>query len=406
MKLDEIRADKAKSAQFMADEITYLCKNFKDRDPGSDSEKGACEYMAQQLSELSDEVKVEPFEVHPASFMGWVYITVTCTLLAFVTYFFANFVSIALIVAGVIPMLLQFVFYKRALDPLYPAKTSHNVTAIKHPTGEVKRRVFFNGHPDAVWEWTTNNLFGGEAFISQVVISFIGIFFLFVLNIARWASIGGIGAGIAEGVYLYVGLAGLIFVPFWIMTYFLSNTKVIVDGANDNLTGCYMGISILKALKENNVEFENTEVGVIITGSEEAGLRGAKAWCEQHKGEYKDVPTVIVSYDTIRDGKFLQVNRRDLNCTVKCDKEGSDLFVQAAKNVDINCLEGSVPLGATDAAAFNQGGFRSVGITALDHKLPKYYHTRLDSYDNLDNECLANCFDVSVEFLNLWDKQE
>lgn len=79
------------------------------------------------------------------------------------------------------------------------------------------------------------------------------------------------------------------------------NEKRVVDGANDNLTGCYMGIAILKALKDEGIELENTEVGVILTGSEEAGLRGSKAWCEAHQGEFQDVPTFIVSYDTIHD---------------------------------------------------------------------------------------------------------
>lgn len=111
------------------------------------------------------------------------------------------------------------------------------------------------------------------------------------------------------------------------------NENRIVDGANDNLSGCYMGIAILKALKEEGIEFENTEVGVILTGSEEAGLRGAKAWCAAHKGEFDDVPTFIFSYDTIHDPKYLMTNYRDLNGTVKADKDVSDLFMEAAKGL-------------------------------------------------------------------------
>lgn len=72
----------------------------------------------------------------------------------------------------------------------------------------------------------------------------------------------------------------------------------------------------------------------------------------------------------------------------------------------MNCLEGSVPFGATDSAAFNQGGFRAVGITAMDHNLKNYYHTRYDSYDNLDKECLADCFAVSVQVLEDFEKED
>ena len=107
------------------------------------------------------------------------------------------------------------------------------------------------------------------------------------------------------------------------------NKNRIVDGANDNLSGRYMGIAVMKALQDAGITLENTEVGVILSGSEEAGLRGAKAWCEQHKGEFDDVPTFIFSYDTIHDPKFLMTNYRDLNGTVKADKDVSDLFMEA-----------------------------------------------------------------------------
>ena len=186
---------------------------------------------------------------------------------------------------------------------------------------------------------------------------------------------------------------------------FLWNRNRIVDGANDNLSGCYMGLAVLKEREENGIELENTEVGVIITGSEEAGLRGAKAWCEAHEGEFQDVPTFIYSYDTIYDPKYLMANYRDLNGTVKTDKDANDLFMEAAQELGFNCKKGWVPPlgGATDTAAFTQGGFRSGGITGLNHKLENYYHTRRDSYDNMNKQGLAECYAITVKVLEKFD---
>ena len=202
----------------------------------------------------------------------------------------------------------------------------------------------------------------------------------------------------------WCGIAVLVFAPFLFLMYFMWDPKTIVDGANDNLTGCYMGIALMKALKDEGVEFENTEVGVIISGSEEAGLRGAKAWCKAHKDDYKDVETLIFAFDTIHEGEFLYVNDRDLNLTVKADRHASDLFKNSADELGINSSEGAVPLGATDSAAFNQGGFKATGITAMDHNLKDYYHTRRDSYDNLDLGCLADCYEVTVQTLKNFDE--
>jgi len=310
------------------------------------------------------------------------------------------------LLAAVAVMVGQFVLYAKIIDMLFKEKTSYNVTAIKKPSGEVKQRIFFNGHTDAAWEWTYNYYFGGKAMTWQVAIAFVGILYLFAIVIFALFK-NGAGYTLASSDILYMGLASFIFVPIWISLYGLSNSKIVVDGANDNLTGCYIGIAVMKALKEKNINLENTEIGVILTGSEEAGLRGAKAWSKAHKKEYKDVDTYIVAFDTIHEAQFLAVNALDLNSTVKADVQLGKLFKKAADNVGAFCNpNGSVPVGATDSAAFTQGGFRSIGVTAMDHNLKDYYHTRKDSFDNLDKECLATTFEVSVECLNILEKGE
>ena len=70
-----------------------------------------------------------------------------------------------------------------------------------------------------------------------------------------------------------------------------------------------------------------------------------------------------------------------------------------------HCKKGWVPPlgGATDSAAFAQAGFRATGVTGLNHKLEDYYHTRRDTYDNMNKEGLAGCFAVSVKALEMFD---
>ena len=164
-------------------------------------------------------------------------------------------------------------------------------------------------------------------------------------------------------------------------------------------------MAILKMLHDEGIELENTEIGVVLTGSEEAGLRGAKAWAAKHKDEFNDVPTFVYSYDTIAQNEQLMVNYRDLNGTVKVDKDVSDLFMEACQELNIPCKKGMVPPlgGATDSAGFAQAGMRATGITALNHALPDFYHTRLDTPDALNASCLADCFAASVKVLEMFD---
>ena len=407
MDLKKLIDKKNEAAQYMIDEITYIIKNFEKRDPGSKGEKQACEYMAKTLKNDCgcDRVQVESFKENPGSFFGWIYFTITFALLAIPLFFVLPIASVILVIAGFAIMFSQFGFYKKTVDKFFPEKTGHNVTAIKSCKGEVKRRIFFNGHPDACWEWPVNYRFGGVAFEAHAILCFVGALYYLVLSLIRvfQGNIFGVidtSSGLAKA-----ALIGLIFVPFMLGLYKMWDKKRVVDGANDNLSGCYMGIALLKALQDEGIEFENTEIGVIISGSEEAGLRGSKAWCEAHKGEFDDVPTFIYSYDTIHDPKYLMTNYRDLNATVKADKDVSDLFMEAAKELDIHCLKGLVPPlgGATDSAAFAQAGMRATGITGLNHALEDYYHTRRDTYDNMNAEGLADCYAVTVKVLEMFD---
>lgn len=401
MDLKKIIAKKDSAAQFMIDEITHICTKLEKRAPGSKGEQQACEYMANQLKELGcDTVYVDEYKENPGSFFGWIYFTITFCFLALISYFLnVPVLSIVFIALGLVLCFLQFGLYKKVVDKFFKEKIGHNAAGFKKPTGEVKRRIIFNGHPDAAWEWPFKYMFTYLGFDIHMVVCFIGAFYTLGISIARVAGV--LDAELATK----LGLGALVFVPFWFGLYFMWNSKRVVDGANDNLSGCYIGIAILKILKDEGIELENTEIGVVLTGSEEAGLRGAKAWCEAHAHEFNDVPTFVYSYDTITQPEYMQANYRDLNATVKVDKDVSDLFVEACEELNIKCGKGVVPPlgGATDSAAFAQAGMRSTGITALNHALPDFYHTRLDTPDALNKDCLADCFAASVKVLEKFD---
>ncbi len=398
-RMRELNTDLSSAVSFALREITHICRDMKKRAPGSEGEREAAEYMAASLKKDCGctDVKIEAFKEHPASFYSYFYYSATLDTLCAVSFFIRPWLSILFGCLALIIFLFHFVLYKMPIDPFYPEKESVNVTAVKRCSGEVRQRVFLNGHIDAAWEFPLNYRFGGIVFEIPGVAALCGILFYIAISIC---AIFGAGDWVKVA-----ALCGLIFVPFFILVAFTYNPKLIVDGANDNLSGCYIGMSILHEMEKQGIELEHTEIGVILTGSEEAGLRGAKAWAKAHKGEYKDVPTYIICYDTIHDPKHLAVNTRDLNSTVKSGSKLCDLFLCAAEKAGVPCKKGMVPLfgGSTDSAAFTQGGFCSIGITGLSHVLEDYYHTRRDSYDNMNEEGLENCIRVTVTLIDILD---
>ena len=393
--LNVIINDSKQAVSYMIHEITHICRDMDKRAPGSSGERKAGEYMAHILEKECGcrEVKTESFMEHPASFYSYFYFSMTFDCLCAAFFFIQPWLSIVFGLAAYLIFFLHFVFYKKILDPLFPEKKSINVTAIRPCSGEIRQRIFLNGHIDAAWEFPINYHFGGIVMVIPPILAIIGVLYYIVLSAC---VLCGAGAWAHTA-----GLCGLVFVPFFIIVAFTYNPRRVVDGANDNLSGCYMGIAVLREMERLGVTLEHTEVGVILTGSEEAGLRGAKAWSKSHRNDYHDVPTYVISYDTIHDPDQLMVNLKDLNGTVAADQKLGELFLQAAEDAGIPCKKGLVPFlgGATDSAAFTQGGFRSIGITGLSHMLEDYYHTRRDTCDNLDAQGLENCYKATIKML-------
>ncbi len=393
--MDALYRNSAQAVSYMIQGIAHICRDMKKRAPGSEGEREAGEYMANVLKNECGcaDVKTETFREHPAAFYGYFWFSAAFDTLCAVSSFFSPWLSFFFGLAALLLFLFQFVLYHQIIDPLFPEKESVNVTAVRPCRGEVKRRIFLNGHIDAAWEFPLNYYFGGVVFEIPGVMALIGVLFYMALGIC---AICGAGQWLRAA-----AMWGLLFVPFFLLVGCTYNPRRVVDGANDNLTGCYMGLTLLREMERLGVRLEDTELGVILTGSEEAGLRGAKAWCKAHAEDCRDVPTCVISFDTIHDPRKLMVNLKDLNGTVTADQALGALFLEAAGEVNVPCTKGGVPLmgGATDSAAFTQGGFRSVGITGLSHKLEDYYHTRRDTYDHLDRAGLENCYLAAVRFI-------
>ena len=385
--------------------IKKICKDVGPRPAGSEQEHEAQKLMAAELDGACDKVEIEPFDVHPGAFLGWILTDGIMMIAAIVLFFFGmSAIALALCALSLIFAIVEFLLYKKLLDPFFPKKTSHNVVAVRKPKGEVKRRIIFSGHADNANEWRFTYYGGSKLLVPIIGLSFVGILLGLVLGI--WAVAAGHAFSAADSgalnVMRYVFLA---WIPILFTALFFENKKRPVMGANDDLTGCFISMAVVKYMQQHDIRFENTEVWVVLTGSEEAGLRGAKAFCKAHKNELSDVETVFVGLDTIRDYDFAAVYSRDLTGTVKNDAGACALVKEAAKQTGLDLPYKSVFFGATDAAAVTQAGMKAVSVAAMDPAPAKYYHTRLDTADNLDIKTVEAVLGVALETAFLFDEK-
>jgi len=400
---------KPSTMDYVVKGITHVCKTFKRRAPGTQSERDAQDYFAKELGQWSDEVIVEDFTLRPAAFMGFIPISAIFGIISAVLFYCNRFgPSFKLTLAAAILLFLaaamffcEFLFYRRFVDFLFPKSVSKNVYAVKKPVGEVKRRIIFGGHADAAWEWTYFLHGQMKALVPAMFGSIGGMFVALILTCIYLA----VGTPPITGWWFGVSIFLLVLIPFYISIMFFVNWKVVVDGANDNLTACYASMAIIKEMAENDFRFENTEVCCLITGSEEAGLRGAKAFCRKHAKELKKVETFFIPFEVLRECEHMTVYDRDLNGLVLSNKGVADLLINAGEKVGITLKRSPIPLGSTDAAAFVQAGLHAAGICGSKDTPQKYYHTRYDTSDNISQGCIQKAIELGFEAAYIFDAE-
>lgn len=385
---------------YTVESIKHICKNIPPREPGSEGERQAEEYMAKEImnGEWADDTAFQEFTVAPKAFMGFTRVIPVLILIGTILFWFTTWSPLVFSIAGLIVLILEFVLYKPFLDFFYPKKKSCNMIARKKPIEEIKKRIIFSGHADAAYEWTLFYKYGPLVHGGGQIIA--AIFLLISITMSVIAILQG-----------YAPLWGRIMVSCFIIGYiplfFFSNYKRVVPGANDNLTGCLVSLGVLKYLKEENINLNNTEVICAIMGSEEAGLRGSKAFANAYYNEFNnpDIETIYIGLETFREVDHLTVYAKDLSGTIKHSPKVISILDRASERLYGKPLKhSSVYLGATDAAAMTVKGLHATTLGSMDPAPARYYHTRDDNEDNLNPDCIVIGFEMALTALDIFDR--
>lgn len=389
--------------------ITKVCRRIGPRKPGSPEEYRAQQWFEKDMKNYCEETRIEEFTLHRQGFMGFIPFTVACGIASvFVNWFASPIAALILCVCAFVPLFFEFLMYKEFDDFLFPKQTSHNMIAVRKPKGEVKQRIVMVGHSDSQFEWTLNYLIGGlQAKLFVEIPAVVGLIVQTVFAlVCIIAGKGGAAVNIQSARWFFIlfFVISCVFIPFEFAFLFFQSWTKSVPGASDNLSGCYVGMAVVKALDEAKVRFENTEVVVICSGSEEAGLRGSKAYAKAHEKELKEIPTCVVALDTFRDLETMAVYHRDLSGTLQHHDGTKVLVHDACANCGFDVKYESIYIGGSDAASFTQRGIPATGFAAMDPAPPRYYHTRLDTPENLRPEAIKAGIEIMIEACCMFDK--
>lgn len=409
------------NVDYTVHEITNVIKKYGPRESGNENCFAAQKHIKKEMDTFCDETGFESYKMAPKAFLHFtklvsvsiILAVVICAVLVFtniITFFVAQCIVCGFVGVGLFITAMEFLLYKRFMDPLYKKVEGHNLYGVRKPRGEVKKRIIISGHIDSAYEW--RHLYYSTKKIKLMVpcmgLTIGGGIISFILSIlaiiANFVDMGAFGAFITDYSYYFHFVTAIGMVTLFLFVDF----KTISPGANDNLTGTYAAVTALRMLDMAGVDFENTEVCAMITDGEEAGLRGCKQWAKDHYDEYVNsgVETAVLCVDTLTDLEYLNVYSRDMTGTVKHSPAFSQLVMDSAVEANHNDLKfANVFFGSSDAAAFTQAGITATCLAAMDPAPADYYHNRRDSYDRLVPEAIKTGYDVIISTILNFDEK-
>jgi hypothetical protein len=175
---------------------------------------------------------------------------------------------------------------------------------------------------------------------------------------------------------------------------------VDVPGANDNASGC--GVVMALAARLAADPLRATRVVVLITGCEESGTLGARAFRDsQETGDW-----MFLNFDNVGGPGSVRVLRRE-GVIMKWDADPGLIATAAAvadRRGDLRMAPEDSPAGLTyDSSPIHAAGGRALTISVQDGFIPDL-HWPTDVFENVDPDGVRRTLEAGAELLVAIDR--
>ncbi len=383
-----MQADKYQ--EYMYSLVKRVIDEIGPRPACSEAEKKLGRLLAEEWRPLCDKVETESFACRPGAFLGAIRLSTVLFLVSIVLYWFYPFAALVMAALSLTALVMELVRYREFIDFLFLPEQGENIVGTILPRGETKRRVIVSAHLDSAYEFRLWRTFGTAA-IPLMGLAMLGIVMAIAGSLAK--TIGYLGGSEDATAFTIVGAVMAAFTPVVAPFLFFLSDKA-VPGAMDDMAGIAVVDATGRYLHESRSsgDFypENTEVVLLATSSEEAGLRGAKRYVKKHLAELKRTPTYGIFLESTADERHLTAGYRGtVHRSQTRPRPGGDgpecrRRPRLAHQVEAN------PAGSTDASAFSKMGIPSISLLSQDTtRLVPNYHTREDTPEHVRPEALS-----------------
>ncbi len=418
-------------SEYMSNFITNICETIGPRLATQKEEHKCIEVIDTELKKYCDETFTQEFKTaytaYPRGLVRWggglciigfIFLFTTLPYICAIICFLGLFVAVT-----------ELLFLKDYLDIFYKKGISKNIFGrIKPGKASVpKKYLIFGGHSDSAFELPfakngvpsmQKKLYGAIALgIFAILWSIVK---LFLLGMAPIVSYSIFYINIVDIVLIFPFIPWFIFFLNILFRFFGSQ---IVQGANDNLSGVAVACAIAKYLSEEGHRPNNIEVICGSFGAEEAGQRGSRAFVKQTSKDILNNSYTLV-LESIGGGNgvgiltaetmYLTVNRHFP--FIHPILHNPEVYNRVYKAFE-NCREKRKGLpvtdlvkakfAGTDATRFSEAGYPACAIVGggIETMFIKNWHSLEDTPQNLDKDIMRHVLNISLEFIELVDKE-
>ncbi len=166
--------------------------------------------------------------------------------------------------------------------------------------------------------------------------------------------------------------------------------RSVVPGANDNLTGVGVLLSLGRSLQDEPID--GVRVILLSAGSEESFMEGMQAYGRRHFGELPTDTTTFICVDTVGSPNLLALEGEGMVWMNEYPKGLLATAATCARELGIHLLPGLRLRNATDGLIALRAGYPTITFGSVDEfKLPTNYHWPTDTADRVDYSTVADC---------------
>ena len=298
--------------------IRDLC-SFEGRLAGTDAERRAANWLADQLRAQGRRADVEPTYVHPQSALvhaAHCAIGVAGSLASIAS----PPVGFGLVLAVAASMYLDLNGRAYLLRRLFYRRASQNVVS-PGPRADAPARLILSAHYDAPrggWLFGPPRIRAADRLarllgvpLAPTRILFWSLVLLLPILGARLAGVDGGGLSLLQLVPTLILLAG----AFALAEIQLSDP---VPGANDNASGVATALSLAESLSA--APPRNLDVWIVLAGAEGSLMEGMRAFVRAHRRDLEPAHTFFVNLDSLGAGELRYVTSEGLAAGFEMDR--------------------------------------------------------------------------------------